>query len=96
MVVLIRCGVLRLKEKGNEKLVITEIKWCLWEGCFGGGFKKTTMVLQDEGDWNKTKFCVTFAYVWHLKTKSIGHVSKTKYNVVQNWFDYSIVLLLHH
>jgi hypothetical protein len=54
------------------------------------------MVLKDEGDWNKTKFCSTFAYVWHLKTKSIRHVSKTKYNVVQNWFDYSIFLLLHH
>ncbi len=40
-----------------------KLNWCLWEGYFGGAFKKTTMVLKDEGDWNKTKFCVTFAYV---------------------------------
>jgi hypothetical protein len=34
------------------------------------------MVLKEEGDWNKVKFCVTLAYVWHLKTKNIGHVFK--------------------
>ncbi len=40
-----------------------KLNWCLWEGCFGGRFKKTTTVLKDKGDWNKVKFYVTFAYV---------------------------------
>ncbi len=63
MVVLICRGILLLKEKGIEKLVIDEIKLVFMGRLFWWRFNKTTMVLKDEGDWNKTKFCVTFAYV---------------------------------